>query len=255
MDARKTIIATSFFSAALVLGVIVPLGYFGLQALQLKLETGQSEVQRVIIDLKTEAVKEIRATAEQVAIGLAKNSPQSDPTIVASLAQLKTDIDALRSDQQKFFEKTERPSRPIEVVSAPASPVTLAPPGSRDDTLNQSVFFPLGKITGPIIEKQVVEITQKISAYGLNQQCRSNVMGFSDTLGGDKSNLELSEKRALHVATLLRTKQIVVGDVKGWGERWLKVHTVDGIANEQNRRVVIETLCKDNAPKAAAPVS
>ena len=245
VDTRRIIIATSLFSAALVLGVMVPLGYFSFQTLMGKLETGQSEVQTVIIDLKTIALQEIQAATKQANDGLVKSDIQPDPAIVASLEQLKTDIDELRNDQQHLFDEIKRP---LDTVASVISPI---PPGPTDDSLNQTVFFPMGKTTGPFIDEQIAPVISKIAEYGLNMKCLSNVMGFSDTLGGDKSNLKLSEERAMHVAELLSNKQVPVGDVKGWGERRLKVHTVDGIQNEQNRRVVVETVCQSNASESA----
>jgi outer membrane protein OmpA-like peptidoglycan-associated protein len=249
VDDRKTIIATSFLSAVLVLGVVVPLGFVSLQALEKKLETGQSEVQRIVIDLKTEALKEIKIATTQVADGSAK----TDPAIVASLEQLKANIDELRNDQQQLFETMRNPADTVASAIPAAIPTT--PPGSRDDTLNQTVLFPMGKIEGPAIDQQIATMTSEITDYGSNRKCLSNVMGFSDTLGGDKSNLELSQRRAMYVAALLGGNQIPVGDVKGWGERWLKVHTVDGIENEQNRRVVIETVCDSNELESAGAIS
>ena len=257
MDARKIIIATSFFSAMLVLGVVVPLGFFVLQELDQKLEMAQAEVRSVMIDLKAETLKEIRTATEQAtkdmaATGGAKDGTGSDPAIVASLEQLKSDMEAMQGSQQQMLESLNRaPETVAATAPAPASP----PPGSRDDTLNQTVFFPLGKISGPVIDQQIATMMPEIADYGRNGTCLSNVLGFSDTLGGDKANMELSQKRAQHVATLLHAKQIPVGDVKGWGERWLKVHTVDGIKNEQNRRVVIETVCEHKAPKSGGAMS
>ena len=264
MDARKIIIATSFFSAVLVLGVVVPLGFFSLQALDRKMEAANSEVRSVIIDLKAETLKEIRMVSEQAAKGVATENAGADPVLVASLEMLKTSIGALRNGQQQLFEKMKRPPEPVAATVADAAsavvppavrPVASPPPGSRDDTLNQTVFFSLGKITGPAIDQQVATMMPKIADYGRSGTCLSNVLGFSDTLGGDKSNLDLSQKRAQHVATLLRAQQVPVGEVKGWGERWLKVLTVDGIKNEQNRRVVIETVCEHKTPKSSGAVS
>lgn len=322
VDDRKIIVATSFFSALLVLCVIVPLGYFSQQALDQKLADGQNEFKSVIIDLKTETLKEIKNSAEASPQTVSNNTPQSDPAIVATLESLTSRLDQLQADQKQLFEKSQVSSGAIvaevksaitelksqtlkdikaaadqagkeiaqhsnqptpEVVASlgelkiyldeirdgqqqlfekikrpPVTAVTAAPPtppGSREDTLNQTVYFPLGTVDGPFIDRQIATMIPNISSYGKSGNCHSNVMGFSDTLGGDQSNLVLSEKRAHHVASLLRQKQIHVGDVKGWGERWLKVHTVDGTKNEQNRRVVIETVCDGTSVKTAKKVS
>ncbi len=251
MGDRKSIAATAFFSASLVLGVVLPLGYLSLQALDQRLESGQIAVKSVIIELKIEALKEIQSAAQQAGKVPMNTAVQTDPAIVASLAQLKTNIDQLRSDQQQLLETLNRPVQPAAITASAALP----PPGARDDTLNQTVFFPLGTIKGPSINQQVAAMIPKIIDYGKTGTCLSNVMGFSDTLGNDKSNLALSYKRAVHVAALLRGKNIAVGKVKAWGERWLKVHTVDGIKNEQNRRVVIETECDRKPINTKGPVS
>ena len=253
MDTRKIVIATSFFSAVLVLSAVVPLGYFGFQLLTEKLEAGQSQVQSVIIELKTEALEEIQAAAKQVADGGADNGAesgsQSDTAVMATLEELKTSVNALRTDQRRLAEDLKR-------SSGTAMPVaSVAPSEPSEETLDQTVFFPMGKIDGPMIDQQVTTAMSRIAEYGRNRACVSNVMGYSDTLGGDKSNLELSQKRAEHVAKSLRDQDVPVGDVKGWGERRLKVHTIDGVQNEQNRRVVIETECNGPVQETTEAVS
>ena len=40
---------------------------------------------------------------------------------------------------------------------------------------------------------------------------------------------------------------IAVAEVTGWGERWLNEHTLDGVKNEKNRRVVVEIICASMA--------
>ena len=74
-------------------------------------------------------------------------------------------------------------------------------------------------------------------------QCLANVLGFSDTLGNDDNNLKLSQKRADYVAGKLKAEGLAIGTVRGWGERRLKIHTLDGVDNEKNQRVVIEMNC------------
>ncbi len=254
MDAGKTIFATSFFSAVLVLGAAAPLGYFGLQELNKKLEAGQSEVQRVVIELKTEALKEIQAAASQAANGGMTAGGQADPVVMASLEQLQTNVAELRRDQQQLLEiigSTPDTMMPDTMMPAAASMA----PTSMEDALNQTVLFPMGKTATPAVDEQIRSMASEIAEYGQNRACQTNVTGYSDTLGGDKSNLKLSEERAIHVAALLRGRQILVGEVKGWGERWLKVHTVDGVENEQNRRVVMETACRAMPSGNVAAVS
>lgn len=336
MDDRKTIIATAIFSAVPVLGVVLPLGYFSQQALDRKLDAGQAEVTRVVIDLKTETLRELKAATQRVGSDIARNGSQSGDAVTAGLETLRARFDELRANQRQLMKSVEAPSsavsaevsrlnteisslttalngvresvkgvaaetrnaigelksqkpaeiksgadpavlsrledlgaavrelqdgqrqvfealnRPSEAVTAEAS---MPAPGSREDTLNLTVYFPLGTISGPKIDQQVAALVPAINAYARSGACQSNVMGFSDTLGGDRSNLALSRKRAAHVALLLRKHDIAIGGVKGWGERWLKVHTVDGVKNGQNRRVVIETECEGKAAADKGAVS
>lgn len=239
MDAKKAIIATTITSAVIVLAVAIPLGYFGLKQLDQKITNQQAEIKSVVIELKSEALNEIKTVSEQVSNDLTSRSSNSDSAALSGeIATLRQTVDDLRMEQQKLTKLIA----PMASASASAGP--LVAPGSREDRLNQTVYFPLGKIQGPMIDKQVAAIVPKITDYSKAGSCKSNVLGFSDTLGGDKANLALSEKRAQHVAALLRKQNIPVGNVKGWGERWLVVHTVDGVKNEKNRRVVIETHCE-----------
>jgi len=47
---------------------------------------------------------------------------------------------------------------------------------------------------------------------------------------------------------------VTVSHVKGWGERRLKIHTLDATKNEINRRVVIEIWC-EGPRKATAEIA
>lgn len=246
MSPRKTIFATSLLSAVLVLGVAAPAAYYGFQILDQRIETGQAEVKGVVIELKSEALKEIKSVAERTATETKGSS--ASPVVSAALSDLNSGLTALQmsvaelqTEQKNLADLMKLRTEGLMSAAKPAS--EGARPGAREDTLNQTIYFSLGVFEGATTDKQIAAIIPKIQEYSASGDCKSNVLGFSDTLGGDKSNLELSQKRAEHVATLLRAKQIPVGNVKGWGERWLDVHTVDGIKNDKNRRVVIETIC------------
>lgn len=247
MDAKKVIIATSITSAAIVLMVAAPLGYLGFQQLDQKIAGQQQEIKSVVIELKSEALSEIKSVSDQVSKELKSAGGGSDTAMLTSeVATLRQTVEDLKIEQQKLTKLiTPMASMPAPVVA----------PGSREDRLNQTVYFPLGKIKGPTITQQVIAIIPQIAEYSKVGACKSNVLGFSDTLGGDKANLALSEERARHVASLLREKSIPVGNVKGWGERWLVVHTVDGVKNEKNRRVVIETHCETKPMATDQPAS
>ena len=246
MSPRKVIFATSLLSAAIVLGVAVPLSYLGLQSIDKKMQAQQEAVKSVVMDLKLEALQEIKAASEKSGMTDGEARAEETQALTSELATLSQSIRDLRETQQSLAAKIEQDATPN------ATPAAQAMPGTREDALNQTVFFPLGKIEGPEIDKQINDMLPKIADYSQGRPCVANVLGFSDTLGGDKSNLELSQRRAVHVAALLKRKNIDVNNVKGWGERWLNEHTVDGVKNQKNRRVVIETLCHSSMPKKAA---
>lgn len=249
MDAKKMVIATSVTSAIIVLAVAAPLGYFGLKQLDQKIAMQQAEIKSVVIDLKAEALSEIKTVSEQVSKDLKSRNGSDGVSVSAEISALTARLEELQTEQKKLTNLVT----PLAMESANKS--AMVAPGSREDRLNQTVYFPLGKIQGPMIDKQIAAIIPKIADYSKSTGCKSNVLGFSDTLGGDKANLALSEKRAQHVASLLRKKEIPIGNVKGWGERWLDVHTVDGVKNEKNRRVVIETHCEAKSAVTSQPSS
>ncbi len=68
------------------------------------------------------------------------------------------------------------------------------------------------------------------------------VTGFTDTVGKDKANQRLSERRAKVVAHALMKDGVPAGalTVAGVGETQLAVPTGDHVAEKANRRVVID---------------
>jgi len=109
--------------------------------------------------------------------------------------------------------------------------------------VTRTFYFPLGVAKGPKIDTQVANVLPGLTKHAGKRQCRTDVSGFSDTLGNDGANLKLSQRRADYVAARLKAGGIAIGNVQGWGERRLKIHTFDGADNEKNRRVVIEMNC------------
>ena len=77
--------------------------------------------------------------------------------------------------------------------------------------------------------------------------CTIAVAGHTDTFGGDRTNYELSKRRANEVADKLRAAfaaaSIPITETQ-WGERRLKEWTPDGVAREANRRVDIAVSCE-----------
>ncbi|HEU5018100.1 MAG TPA: OmpA family protein, partial [Pseudolabrys sp.] len=77
--------------------------------------------------------------------------------------------------------------------------------------------------------------------------CSISVAGYADTLGGDKTNLTLSKKRARAIAEKIKTA-FAGSDVQineaAWGERRLHDWTPDNTAQAANRRVDIAVNCE-----------
>jgi outer membrane protein OmpA-like peptidoglycan-associated protein len=77
--------------------------------------------------------------------------------------------------------------------------------------------------------------------------CTISVAGYADTLGNDKVNLKISQKRAQNIAQKIKdafSGGKVQVNVAAWGERRLQKWTPDAIADEANRRVDIAVNCK-----------
>jgi len=261
MDPRKMIIATSFFSTLIILAATMSVAYFGYQTFDQRIKTEQENLASAILDLKAEALEEIKAIANNTTSEAPETPNQELSTINNTLSalnsgmsELQMTVGEMKKEQEKLAELMQLRTDGM-MTAAPTPPPALARPGTREDTLNQTVYFSLGKFDGVEPIRQINALIPKLLEYAGSGNCKSNVMGFSDTLGGDKSNLRLSLQRAGYVASLLRKAQIPVGEVKGWGERWLDIHTVDGVKNDKNRRVVIETACRDHQTVTTQPIS
>jgi len=162
-------------------------------------------------------------------------------------------VEKVRSEQVGIAERL------AVLQDKPAAPVVMAPPpaGSGLRTTH-TVYFPLGAISGSVIDEQIAKllapVRDRLAEAAAKDTCRIDVSGFSDTLGNDNANLKLSQDRADYVAAKLRTEGLTVSHVKGWGERRLKIHTLDATKNELNRRVEVETWC-EGVRKAKADVA
>ncbi len=247
MSDTKRLVAASLLSAILAVGIGLPLGYLGLRYVPQHLDPGGAQsdaVTSVIIELKDQALADIAATRDDATKAIEAVRAEENAQRTADVGALTAAIEALKSEQAALRAQ-------LDAAAAPP-PMALDIPGQRPGTFNRTVFFALGEIEGASVDSQIAAAVTDIDAHAAGRPCSVNVLGFSDTLGGDISNLQLSQKRAEHVATQVRAAGLEVGDVEGWGERWLNVHTLDGVKNEKNRRVVLETSCTD---PAAAPAN
>ncbi len=242
MSDKKSIVGTAVLSAALVLGVGAPLAYFALPKVVEKIGHAQSEIPSVVMDLKVETIREIQTSATKTQAEIKTQLAESEKRQAAALAELRQVIEGVKTQQDKIAASLE----------AEGLRDMAAIPGKRHDTFNQTIHFPLGKVKGATITSQIAVVIANINERETNRNCHANVLGFSDTLGGDMANLKLSQERAAFVASELKAAGVKIGEIKGWGERWLDVHTPDATKNDKNRRVVIELDCA-RGPKQPMP--
>lgn len=246
-------IVTSLLVALVVVGGVLAGGYFGMDKIQGMLQAGQPEAQHIIIELKDVAIGEIRSAKSEAIDEIKKLNAEiitEVRTIVASagkvdtaeIEDIKMMVERIDANQKGLAERLATMNEQ-KIVSAAQVPAQgpAAEPGM--GMLVDTVYFPLAIAKGPKIDVQLEEIITGLKKHAGKDQCQVNISGFSDTLGNDDINLELSQERADYVADKLKADGLTIGTVRGWGERRLKVHTLDGEDNEKNRRVEIEMNC------------
>lgn len=93
-------------------------------------------------------------------------------------------------------------------------------------------------------------ITSFVSKLG---NCKLNINGYSDDSGIKSSNLEISMKRAQHVADFIgsiKQQKIIINKVVGFGDAYELVDNKNEIARSKNRRVTIEIVGGANEVRA-----
>jgi len=252
-------IVTSLLVTLVVVGGVLVGGYFAKGKLQGIFQPGQTETHRVIVELKGTAIEEIRSAksdaldeikelnAEIVTMvrDITSNAEKGNSPAIEEMEKIVKRIDATQKELAKSITTlTEKQAVPAAQVST-----QIPTEDFRDGILVNTVYFPLAIAKGPKIDGQLAKVIPELIKRAGQGKCPINVSGFSDTLGNDDSNLKLSQKRADYVAVKLKAGGLALGTVRGWGERRLKVHTLDGADNENNRRVEIEIGCP-SAPAA-----
>lgn len=253
-------------AAVVVAGSALAVGYFGFETLRGEFRERQMETRDAVVALKTATIAAVQsaqtATVEKLSgrasapAGSEAASGQMAPELANELAALKTIAETIRSEQKAISENlVTLAEREAEIAKAMPAAMAMPPVESMHAT---SIYYPLGVAKGPQIDEQVTRIVPMLKSKTAAGKCRINVSGYSDTLGNDEKNLKLSQERADYVAVQLRGHGLAVESVTGWGERRLKVHTLDAAKNEQNRRVVVDmdcTVMPKPAPSATTPTS
>jgi len=237
-------------AAVIVLAGVLPAGYVAVDFLRKDLRAHQAETKTVVMELQTQTVEEIRASASKTTDALKSMSVSGggSETLASDMNELKRVTGELLAEQKAINQGLSKLLQ--EAAAEPATANAVAP--EIEATFSQSIYFGLGKAHGPAVDKQVAAALPDMRKHLAAGPCQIDVTGFADTVGNDLSNLKLSRARADYVAQRLRAAKLDIYSVEAWGERRLKVHTYDGVKNENNRRADIDMHCGAKKSKAAA---
>lgn len=233
------VVFASVFSAAAIIGA----GYYGFGELRKALQTQQSETRNVIVELQTETldeIKKINAGGSNASAGNAALSSDQGDAILSSLGNLASSLEAVQKQQETLTMQLSMSEEAEEIVA----PTVIG------DVHRATVLFPLAVAKGEEIDKQIAGIVPGLTSFQGERTCVANVSGYSDTIGSDSANVNISRKRAKYVAAKLEQDGFEIGNITGWGERQLSVLTADGVHHDQNRRVVVELSCTPETGEA-----
>lgn len=233
-------------AAVIVLAGMVPAGYVAFDFLRKELKSHQAETRSVVMDLQTQTVEEIRASAGKTADALKQMGAGGSQALADDVSALKRATEEILAEQKAISQGLSR------LLDEEAGKAKAEVPTMEEADYSQSIYFDIGKSHGAAVDKQVAKIVPEIQKHLTAGPCQINVTGFADTLGNDINNLKLSRERADYVAQRLRVAKLEVYSVEAWGERRLKVHTYDGVNNEYNRRADIDVHCGKKPAKASA---
>jgi outer membrane protein OmpA-like peptidoglycan-associated protein len=158
----------------------------------------------------------------------------------SSLAAIGKSIVALKA--------TAAAQKAEKAVAVARSPEPRAPEITSSIPIAQPLIVRFGAAGRTNLDAQTSKVIANIKTIVKDRPgCTISVAGYTDTLGRDDVNLDVSKERADAVAAKLKTAfagQKVQIDSVGWGERQLKVWTPDGRREIANRRVAISVDCK-----------
>jgi outer membrane protein OmpA-like peptidoglycan-associated protein len=128
------------------------------------------------------------------------------------------------------------PATPSPPLHLPPPPMARMPEASRAF----QVFFDFNKADLTAVARQVIKAAANAAVSG--NFVHLVVTGHTDTVGSDKYNQGLSERRALAVKGQLIADGLPADDITtiGVGKTELLVPTADGVREAQNRRATIE---------------
>ena len=255
MSDRPNPFPQAILVSVIVLAAMAPAGYYGFTLLKGQMQTVQGAPDAAFVSLKIETLTEIRTAKTETLAEIRKVGAQVTAGLEAAgggdmkpaLAELQRTVDSLRDAQGRMADQLGQLTAKTMTTTAKAAPMPAPPkdamPIFAKADAKHTIYFPKGVSRGPVIDRQIAKVTPDLKKTGVKRQCSLNVAGFADTLGNDNTNLKLSQRRADYVAAKLKAGGFNISETRGWGERRLDVHTLDGTDNEKNRRVVIRMNC------------
>ena len=249
MAEKSSGIGKSILSAVIVAAILLPAGYVAYDFIRKDMKAEQGETRSVVMEIQTATVEEIRAGAEKTQQALKNVQGGGGEQLAADMSALKKVTEQILAEQKVISENLSKTMKMEAGTAGAKKPADRdAPPAD----FEASVYFGVGKASGPNADTQIAKVLPKIKDMLTGGACRIDVTGFADTVGNDLTNLKLSRARADYVAGKLRKAGLEIYTVEAWGERRLKVHTYDRVKNENNRRADIEMHCGPMPKKATA---
>lgn len=195
--------------------------------------------------VRDKSIARLESTMGDLKTGIADSISSQNMTlaeIARSIAALKTTTSATQMTSQQTAQKVEKA---IAVVRAPEPPI---PEITSSIPIKQPLTINFGTANRASLDAQANTVIANLKTIMKGRHnCAISVAGYTDTLGRDDVNLDVSQERADLVAARIKTAfagQDVPIASKGWGERKLKVWTPDGRREMANRRVDVSVDCK-----------
>lgn len=186
--------------------------------------------QLAALNSKLESTSKAMAGDNQESATTLKSEVDKLKGSVAKLAELKAALKPQPKEAVVFYlHMPNEKNLPQKIASVQPLDIQFAKIGSTDDNGQAAVIIPKLKT---LLEGR--------------KDCTISVAGYADTLGGDKVNLQISQKRAANIAQKIKAAlPDATVNVAAWGERRLQTWTPDATADESNRRVDIAVNCKN----------
>jgi outer membrane protein OmpA-like peptidoglycan-associated protein len=193
---------------------------------------------------RDQAIAKLESAIGELKAVVADNASSQNKSlaeIARSIAALKTTAAAAQMAAQQAAQKAEK------AVAVARPPAPTAPEVTASIPVVQPLIVNFGGAGRGKLDAQTNKVIANLRTIMKGKHgCAILVAGYTDTLGRDDVNLDVSKERADLVAAELKTAfagQNVRIDSVGWGERKLKVWTPDGRRQMANRRVAVSVDC------------